>query len=1079
MEVDGDLIGGVPFVEKLSDEVIMSLLTLIGQIYFDIFKLPIATIFIKYKESSMQADMSEVNDRFYPSDNGRYELFESLFSFIKYCEDDLGNGGGVGRGDIRASYGLLYQHFPLLRSPGCTGDPYLAQRERDLLSCLFTDNSEENSDHWLAFLAPPRGDDPPDIYLGALVQSCYDKLNHYGLTDQEARVVANIAPAREDCDLLSCAGAGSAPDPATAPFPSPFLPAASPSSSASTAPAPAAATSIVPFPPRGGDNLRRREAAVCQQQRYHQHPCFFLSPSEAQANACINLHINTLIHYPAVTERLGSEVTLKADCEHALIWLNLYEKVSALINMILDDIGYNVFPVDNSLLGDAESLPEDIYPLHFSDHAALHRHVACGTLVVHGDEAVNDVTRRYLAGVRDGAVGTTTSELAKRWATNRECWEQLEAPFEGSESLGNGVNRGGEEGQSAGDSMLWKQKKCPLFINTLDGLPEENSSSKARSEDGDCPNPEVAQVSSAEVGMLMLFAKLSSLIKTSENILQAFLIVYKPIERQLRGEGLASQPAPQRATSTDNKSRKKNKECEESMVAHRVVGLYESRCLLYSLLLRVYSKGSKPYRHAHSLAVLSALRGMEVSSVLQPGEEGEESAADMHTWGAGESGRACEEEESAGGTVEGNFRAAAEKLLTAPCSRDIYPAPARLTSGLVPPSGEEGPAEELLDDAAVHLSPAATSYFLPHMYAKLLYQQHQDLELSGVGLSTTERARHRHSRVPLVALRYLYHAERAVQRATKADKLQKKYRAPVVAELQRVRLSLCSRLLHTLQLSPGGALGGADAALLAVLSHPLLLEGPRPLSSIASSSSSSSIHDVEMEKESGATCSDSRHASNSRTVRICSSCNTPYEVTHPHNTLYASSLLHLAGDVSSSSRWHHRQATSRDPRWLCENICGGCRPELATAFCAEVEGRANEQDTQSRSQEPESQIHWNNRIWEVIVNSMQSLLHCKIYDPFDFRSVVVLTQFVFGLSKVASSSTLGWAQPSADSVRQLKSSLGIELTSTWCSKFMSSRILDKKRTQIVGIWVQEGSAFPFEQVSESPIDDIISEQVAV
>jgi hypothetical protein len=112
------------------------------------------------------------------------------------------------------------------------------------------------------------------------------------------------------------------------------------------------------------------------------------------------------------------------------------------------------------------------------------------------------------------------------------------------------------------------------------------------------------------------------------------------------------------------------------------------------------------------------------------------------------------------------------------------------------------------------------------------------------------------------------------------------------------------------------------------------------------------------------------------------------------------------------------------------------------------------------------------RVWDMIVNSMQTLLHCKVYDTFDFKSVVLLTQFVFGLSKAAthtpssssSSLSLAWAVPSAATTRQLQT-LGIELTASWCSQLMQARLLDKKRTQIVGIWVQESSALPFEQVS--------------
>ena len=116
--------GNSQFIENIYDEVIWDMMTLVGQIYFDIFRLPLGTAFINTKGSSMQADIFWAHNAYFLDTHvmsSKHQLFESLFTFIKYCEDDLGTSRGMSKSDIRESYGMLYQAFPFLRSPGRSG----------------------------------------------------------------------------------------------------------------------------------------------------------------------------------------------------------------------------------------------------------------------------------------------------------------------------------------------------------------------------------------------------------------------------------------------------------------------------------------------------------------------------------------------------------------------------------------------------------------------------------------------------------------------------------------------------------------------------------------------------------------------------------------------------------------------------------------------------------------------------------------------------------------------------------------------------------------------------------------------
>ena len=98
----------------------MNLLTLLGQIYFDVFRLPVATSIIKYKGSSIQADLFQIDHSICGERLKERQLFESLFAYIKCCEGELG-GMGITKSDIRASYGMIYQLFAMVRTPGRSG----------------------------------------------------------------------------------------------------------------------------------------------------------------------------------------------------------------------------------------------------------------------------------------------------------------------------------------------------------------------------------------------------------------------------------------------------------------------------------------------------------------------------------------------------------------------------------------------------------------------------------------------------------------------------------------------------------------------------------------------------------------------------------------------------------------------------------------------------------------------------------------------------------------------------------------------------------------------------------------------
>jgi hypothetical protein len=160
-------------------------------------------------------------------------------------------------------------------------NPNLVQREADLLSLLFEKYPDgDTSCKWSIFFTTPT---TCDSYLGALVQGCFDKLSYYGLVDQESYVPHNVVDSSQFADTeredeergksqgLECdQSTGESAD----------------------------LVSVCPFPLRGGDRRSSSTVAVCQQQKFYEHPILFIPPKESVTCADINLHINTLVHYP-------------------------------------------------------------------------------------------------------------------------------------------------------------------------------------------------------------------------------------------------------------------------------------------------------------------------------------------------------------------------------------------------------------------------------------------------------------------------------------------------------------------------------------------------------------------------------------------------------------------------------------------------------------------------------------------------------------------------------------------------------------------------------------------------------------
>ena len=857
-------------------------------------------------------------------------------------------------------------------------NPNLVQREADLLLLLFEKYPDgDTSCKWSIFFTTPT---TCDSYLGALVQGCFDKLSYYGLVDQESYVPHNVVDSSQFADTeredeergksqgLECdQSTGESAD----------------------------LVSVCPFPLRGGDRRSSSTVAVCQQQKFYEHPILFIPPKESVTCADINLHINTLVHYPPLISDCGSE--LKSDCEHAFIWLNLHEKLSTLIDYCLDDIGYNIFPVENLNFSQHYKSASEINPIQFSN-GALHRHVACGTLIIRGDDAFNDVYRNYC--LKDAESDENDfSLLAQHFIANERCWDEFDRPH-------NFTNSDCEESTDRPEAA---QSFHRLFANSVHGLPQEekskiNNKNKFSSKDSSGVDSIVSEIPTASMGIMMLFAKLSSLLQAAENVLQALLIVFEPIERMLR-EGCGS-------CSPLDSFKKRKDVAEEVKVMERLVNLYEKRCVLYSSLLKVYGNSlTGPYKHAQRVALLSARRGMELSSVLRP-------QADL-------SGPICESKNDDLG-----------RILTSAVVDDDF------ATRIFTQESDEVDCGEDWHDWSIVLSDTSTNYFFPYMYGKLLYQKYQE------HVSDQAQLGQQFMSVALTVLRYLFYAQGCVKRAAKLDKSEKKYRAQVVAELHRVRLSLTMRIFlsYTTDFSCIDAVqSAARLDVLELLNNPLLHEGPRPPATIGSQESSSS---VEVNRPPTAAGTETPETNN---ARICLSCGAPYQVKSKYLFQYTSSLLTQACDYLVCNGKSIENPLSEP------SVCDKCGSD---SKCSNMEVQTKRDHTNENNEQQQKVM------WDIIVNSLQSLLFCTIYDNFDFKSVVIVTRFIFGLSKAIlnkSSSRAVFISPPPEVISKLKG-LGIELTAGWCAQFMQSRLFDKKRSQVVGVWVQEFSSTPFEMV---------------
>ena len=842
-----------------------------------------------------------------------------------------------------------------------------------LLSSISSNAAAKGDSLWSEFFAASPSASLPEMYSNSLLQQFYAKLDQYGMIEKESFIAVN-----NDNNTHEISQDLNNPN-----------------------------ATVVPFPARIGDDLSQYTLPVCKGQRHFGHPGFSCSPQEAQLYALVNVYINSLTYYRV--KKGDNNIDLTPDFRLASIFLKIYEKVHALINVCLDDIGYNVFPVENLDMSLFYS-NDETFPGCFSS-AVLNRHLVCGTLLTQSDSAIDDITKR-ISSSHDGDGRDTISSLkslVEHFETTRQYWDEFISPTKGSDD---------ELPTYMGDSPSHR-----LFFNNFKVVTVKSNGLCFEALDDD-ERSFKEPLNLSQQTIVVLFAKLSSLIQVSENILQGLLIVFKPIKQFICEAGLLGPPSLSR-TASDERQRKK-KESTEIKIVGRLKALYESRCLMYNALLKVYSRGSTAYHHAQRMSILSALAGMELSSI-----------------GICRTFLESKEENEGNGDV-------ALRILITPCSELAYPEDVSFGAPMV--GSFDG---DILDDSAISLHGSSTSYYFPFVYGKLIYQHYHERAVSGKLKSDYDKRSH--VRATLVALRYLYHAQESVIRAGKSDKLEKKYRAIIAAELQKVRLSASMWILHSIHQKSKEDTND-EKLIVDVLNHSLLQEDGAQFAAALTVFSGQSL-EGQTEK---LCCADgtANDGAMKASVRLCASCFTPYEMSNVGRVVSAFRSITLSSNVPVSSHSAFRCNSSHP---LIDslpngNICQRCSPDEAMTSPDEFVCSSNFSSGQD--------IH--KRLWEIIVNSIKGLLHCKTYDSYDFRSPMILVKYIFGLSEVVDASSnchqaLCWAMPPPQIIQDLQE-IGVNLTASWCSKFLSSRIFDKKRTQIVGIWVQENSALPFEQV---------------
>ena len=188
------------------------------------------------------------------------------------------------------------------------------------------------------------------------------------------------------------------------------------------------------------------------EQEYELHPFFYQQPDEVKCYAHIHLYLSNISLSPT----------------HVEVWFRLYERLHDLLWLSLDDIAFNMYPLQN------------IHPIikgsKFASIISVLR-VLCGTMVAHADQVYDDAVR---------GAGPTAMEVLRGdklvWWKGKENFQQRH------------MENCGERGRR--------------FVSCLDGIPNETNNGEERSG-----------TKTALEGVILLFAKLNALLSTADNIL--------------------------------------------------------------------------------------------------------------------------------------------------------------------------------------------------------------------------------------------------------------------------------------------------------------------------------------------------------------------------------------------------------------------------------------------------------------------------------------------------------------------------------------------------------------------------------
>ena len=313
---------------------------------------------------------------------------------------------------------------------------------------------------------------------------------------------------------------------------------------------------------------------------------------------------------------------------------------------------------------------------------------------------------------------------------------------------------------------------------------------------------------------------------------------------------------------------------------------------------------------------------------------------------------------------------------------------------------------------------ASTNYFLPFVRGQMLWH------LTG-------------SVVP--CLKYMTHADAAVERSISVDKIDKRYRSLVVCELHKIRFRMCLRLLS------GGYFDSQN------------------VESISECDSSDCTIDVIIQ------CLVDTDASNSYQRK------RPAPSTGTSSASQASDETYGDNSGGDANVLYNDQEVDAEDAASVIALCSSCGISVACSSLEREEAEMNQVisalcGTEWRYFAPEDTSSFLTpamrlRLWQVAVDALKGLRSCRIWDTYDFKSVFLVALFLISFHRAKKYSALHWALPPEEILPALDDALGTWTGSDFLQGALAEihKLFEKRRPQVVAMWTHENSPQRFDQ----------------